>query len=127
MTTKEYTWDENLSLEKTTTLKIYAGSITSYNGVEVQWGSKPFFGTLYPHWLLLTLPAGDTELVVNYKDNQFSGKNLNFSYFFEAGKSYKLTIVHSKEYKAYVMGVFNDEAKRLIPKKEDFIAEIPFR
>jgi hypothetical protein len=76
---------------------------------------------------LLTLPAGDTELIENYEDNLFSGKDLNFSYSFETGGFYKLTVVWSKEYGTYVMGIFKGEDKKIFYKKDDLIAEVPFR
>lgn len=101
-------FDDTVPLEKSATLYIEpAYRVKSYNDISVQLKSTGMGYTGF------TIPAGKTTIVMDldtgrqFGDDRFYGKNISFTYDFEAGKEYLIRFWFTNEKGEVLTAVVN--------------------
>jgi len=136
-------YDENLPLEESAHLMFWGGAeVTAYNGIPVPY-KKILDGTM-SKWRTVYLPPGEMEFTLNACVEHYTWDNFNrlvkvryfadnvlFRYKFEAGKHYIIVSSDTggpddtKE--EWGVRIYDSPtAKPQNPKKENFIAFVPF-
>ena len=126
-------FDENLPLDESTRLVFYGGiEVTEYNGITVP--HKKIMLNTSSKWHDVYLPPGEMEFMLDLYWSYgsyftYTADNVLFRYKFDAGKTYTITFTAygGSDENEWGVRIYDSPPPKVgWPRKEDFIAFLPF-